>query len=214
MIDECGAVGGLGIGRGNRSNWTKPAPGHSVHHKSNVTCPVRGWKPVTNHLSCCTIVVKSLEQNIIVLNYFNLVHGFLNLHISREQTFTSAKSTSLRDWNGRRSEACIATEQWAVSATIIWFKLTNRLRYCATDVSCQGHLSFPTLRSYGLPLFHLIKQSELRKDYRTSGLFLPVGPLVSTQIYDWTHKESWPWQGSWVDPWYQACPVSTVQLRI
>jgi hypothetical protein len=39
MIDEddCGATGGMKIGRGNRSTRRKPAPAPLVHHKSHMT---------------------------------------------------------------------------------------------------------------------------------------------------------------------------------
>jgi hypothetical protein len=39
MIDEgdCGATGGMKIGRGNRSTWRKPAPVPLCHHKSHIT---------------------------------------------------------------------------------------------------------------------------------------------------------------------------------
>jgi hypothetical protein len=41
MIDEddCGAIGGMKIGRGNRSTRRKPAQRHFVHHKSHITRP-------------------------------------------------------------------------------------------------------------------------------------------------------------------------------
>jgi hypothetical protein len=35
--DECGAVGGMRIGRGNLSTLRKPAQCHFVHHKSQMT---------------------------------------------------------------------------------------------------------------------------------------------------------------------------------
>jgi hypothetical protein len=37
--DECGAVGGMRIGRGNRSIQRKPAPVPFCHHKSHITWP-------------------------------------------------------------------------------------------------------------------------------------------------------------------------------
>jgi hypothetical protein len=39
MIDEgdCGAIGGMKIGRGNRSTRRKPAPAPLCHHKSHIT---------------------------------------------------------------------------------------------------------------------------------------------------------------------------------
>jgi hypothetical protein len=55
--DECGAVGGMRIGRGNRSTRRKPVPVHFVHHKSHISWPPgsnpgrRGGKPATNRLS-------------------------------------------------------------------------------------------------------------------------------------------------------------------
>jgi hypothetical protein len=41
MIDEddCGAIGGMKIGRGNRSTGRKPVPVPFVHHKSHMTWP-------------------------------------------------------------------------------------------------------------------------------------------------------------------------------
>jgi hypothetical protein len=41
MIDDgdCGAIGGMKIGRGNRSTWRKPAQFHFVHYKSHMTRP-------------------------------------------------------------------------------------------------------------------------------------------------------------------------------
>jgi hypothetical protein len=36
--DECGAVGGMRIVKGNRSSWKKNPPQcHFVHHKSHMT---------------------------------------------------------------------------------------------------------------------------------------------------------------------------------
>jgi hypothetical protein len=35
--DECGAVGGMTVGRGNRSTRRKPTPVQFVHHKSHMT---------------------------------------------------------------------------------------------------------------------------------------------------------------------------------
>jgi hypothetical protein len=39
MIDDgdCGAIGGMKIGRGNQSTRRKPNPCHFVHHKSHMT---------------------------------------------------------------------------------------------------------------------------------------------------------------------------------
>jgi hypothetical protein len=35
--DDCGAVGGMRIGRGNRSTRRKPAPVPVYHHRSHIT---------------------------------------------------------------------------------------------------------------------------------------------------------------------------------
>jgi hypothetical protein len=35
--DECGAVGGMRIGKRNRGTWRKAAPVPFVHHKSYMT---------------------------------------------------------------------------------------------------------------------------------------------------------------------------------
>jgi hypothetical protein len=45
MISEgdCGEIGGMKIGRGNRSTLRKPAPAQLVHHKSHMTRP--GFQP-------------------------------------------------------------------------------------------------------------------------------------------------------------------------
>jgi hypothetical protein len=59
MIDEddCGAVGGMKIGRGNRSTQRKPAPAplcppQIPHDQTRARTPVRrGGKPATNRLS-------------------------------------------------------------------------------------------------------------------------------------------------------------------
>jgi hypothetical protein len=40
---DCGEIGGMNIGRGNRSTRRKPAPAHFVHHKSHMTRP--GFEP-------------------------------------------------------------------------------------------------------------------------------------------------------------------------
>jgi hypothetical protein len=59
MIDEdgCGAIGGMKIGRGNRSTWRKPAPAplcppQIPHDQTRGRTPGRrGGKPATNRLS-------------------------------------------------------------------------------------------------------------------------------------------------------------------
>jgi hypothetical protein len=37
--DDCGAIGWMRIGRGNRSTWRKAVPVHFVHRKSHMTWP-------------------------------------------------------------------------------------------------------------------------------------------------------------------------------
>jgi hypothetical protein len=73
MIGEsdCGAIGGMKIGRGNRCTRRKPAQRHFVHHKSHLTrqgsnSGRRGGKPATNHLSCGAAInlSLSLEENV------------------------------------------------------------------------------------------------------------------------------------------------------
>jgi hypothetical protein len=52
VINECGIVGGMRIGRGNQSAWKNPVSvpfcppqmPHDLHR-------LQRWKPVTNHLS-------------------------------------------------------------------------------------------------------------------------------------------------------------------
>jgi hypothetical protein len=39
MIGDGGQIGGMKIGRENRSTRRKPAPAHFVHHKSHMTRP-------------------------------------------------------------------------------------------------------------------------------------------------------------------------------
>jgi hypothetical protein len=42
--DECGAVGGMRIDRGNRNIRRNPAQCHFVHHKSHMTYPgIKTW---------------------------------------------------------------------------------------------------------------------------------------------------------------------------
>jgi hypothetical protein len=59
MIDEddCGAIGGMKIGRGNRSTWRKPAPAplcspQIPHDQTRARTPGhRGGRPASNRLS-------------------------------------------------------------------------------------------------------------------------------------------------------------------
>jgi hypothetical protein len=52
-IDEgdCGAIGGMKIGRVNRSTLRKPAPAPFVHHKSHMTRP--GLEPGPSRWEAC-----------------------------------------------------------------------------------------------------------------------------------------------------------------
>jgi hypothetical protein len=58
--DDCGAVGGMRIGRGNRSTWREPTPAPlcppEVPHDMTSNPDRRGGKPATNRLSCGTAI--------------------------------------------------------------------------------------------------------------------------------------------------------------
>jgi hypothetical protein len=64
--DDYGAVGGMRIGRGNRSTRRKPAPvplcPPQFPHDLGSNPGRRGGKPATNRLSCGTALTNSLSQ--------------------------------------------------------------------------------------------------------------------------------------------------------
>jgi hypothetical protein len=73
MIDDgdCGAIGGMKIGRGNRSTRRKPAPAplcppQIPHNQTRARTPdSRGGKPATNRLSYGTATDYSLLGTLI-----------------------------------------------------------------------------------------------------------------------------------------------------
>jgi hypothetical protein len=85
--DECVAVVGMRIGRGNRSTRRKPIQCHFFHHKSHMTTlgskpGRRGGKPATNCLSYRTALLTKYVQELNFLLYFALGKIFDNTWIS------------------------------------------------------------------------------------------------------------------------------------
>jgi hypothetical protein len=73
--DECGAVGGMRIGRGNRSTRKKPAPvplypPQILHDLTWVRTRTGGGKPASNGLSYGTAQVKVLSRDLPLLSLF------------------------------------------------------------------------------------------------------------------------------------------------
>jgi hypothetical protein len=94
MIDEddCGAIGGIKIGRGNWSTWRKPAPAplcppQIPHNQTRARTPDRcGGKPATNRLSYGAAllwvllellmkdILASLTDNITIILPYSLIY--------------------------------------------------------------------------------------------------------------------------------------------
>jgi hypothetical protein len=66
---EYEVVGGMRIGRGNRSTWGKPTPAHFVH-KSYMTWPGIKLKLATNHLSCGMPCYYCTFANVYYMNLY------------------------------------------------------------------------------------------------------------------------------------------------
>jgi hypothetical protein len=89
MIDEddCGAIGGMKIGRGNRSTRGKPAPApfcppQIPHDQTRARTPGRrGGKPVTNRLSYGAALVSFCDEEAgtELLNTLQRISGLKRL---------------------------------------------------------------------------------------------------------------------------------------
>jgi hypothetical protein len=69
MVSECGAIGGMRIGRGNRSTRRKPAPVKTLYTTNPIESDLgsnrgrRGEKPASNQLNYSTSLVKLQFMN-------------------------------------------------------------------------------------------------------------------------------------------------------
>jgi hypothetical protein len=90
MIDEddCGAIGGMKIGRGDRSTWREPAPAtlcppQIPHDQVRAQTPGRhGGKPATNRLSLMKNVKIGSKKNVNTKIFSTQKHEHVSAKVS------------------------------------------------------------------------------------------------------------------------------------